>query len=303
MLGRILVRLLVRRTWGSTLRSRICSRALIIEACLLGVGTGLASAQETNFAVVLMKSTSKIETSESIGTGFMLGQPSPSKKDPSRAAIVLVTAAHVLVDAKDDFAILHLRKKVGDGFERLPTRIAIRAGGKPLWVQHSTADVAAIRVGIPETADVVLASTDLLATDDTMRELAVGPGEELLVLGFPFGFESSAAGFPILRSGRIASYPVLPSKDVKTFLMDFQVFNGNSGGPVFLMSTARQAPGGIQLGPIAGVLGVVSQEQEVKEHIASLSEVTERTHRLGLAVVVRAQFIRETINALPPVVE
>jgi hypothetical protein len=170
-------------------------------------------------------------------------------------------------------------------------------------VQHPTADVAAMRVRVPETAHVVLALTDLLATDETLRQLAVGPGEELLVLGFPLGAESSSAGFPILRSGRIASYPLLPTKDVKTFLMDFQVFKGNSGGPVFLMASARQSAGGLSLGRFLSVFGLVSQEQEVKERIQSLTEITERTHRLALAVVVHAQFIRETIDALPPFLE
>lgn len=280
-------------------RSR--ARMLIIAVALIAVDSAWVWAQETNLTTALMTSTIKIEGQGSLGTGFLLGQP--LKTDPSRAAYILLTAAHVLADAKGDTAVLHLRRKVGDGFERLPTPLAIRASGKPLWVQHPTADVAAMRVRVPEAAHVVLAPTDLLATDETLRQLAVGPGEELLVLGFPFGAESSAAGFPILRSGRIASYPLLPTKDVKTFLMDFQVFKGNSGGPVFLMASARQSAGGLSLGRFLSVLGLVSQEQEVKERIQSLTESTERTHRLALAVVVHAQFIRETIDALPPFLE
>ena len=145
-----------------------------------------------------------------------------------------------------------------------------------------------------------LAPTDLLANDDRLRKLAVGPGEELLVLGFPFGAESSAAGFPILRSGRIASYPLLPAKEVKTFLMDFQVFKGNSGGPVFLMTNLRAASGTVAVGPVLSLVGLVSQEQQFKERIESLAEITVRTHRMGLAVVVHAHFIRETIDLLPP---
>ncbi len=275
--------------------------ALLVFAVALTAFPGLLWSQEIDLATALMSSTIKIEAQGSLGTGFVLGQP--LKADPSRAAYVLVTAAHVLVEAKSDMAVLHMRKKVGDGFERLPVPLAIRANGKPLWVQHPTADVAAMRVTLPEATHVVLALTDLLATDDTLRQLAVGPGEELLVLGFPFGAESSPAGFPILRSGRIASYPLLPTRDVKTFLMDFQVFKGNSGGPVFLMSTARQSGGGLSLGRFLSILGLVSQEQEVKERIESLAEVIIRTHRLALAVVVHAHFIRETIEALPPFVE
>jgi hypothetical protein len=120
-----------------------------------------------------MTSTIKIEAEGSLGTGFLLGQP--LKTEPPRSAYVLVTAAHVLADAKSDTAVMHFRKRVGDSFERLRTPLEIRAGGKPLWVQHPTADVAAMRVRVLQVAHVVLASTDLLATDNTMRELAVGP--------------------------------------------------------------------------------------------------------------------------------
>lgn len=214
------------------------AKRLILTVLVLTASSDAVASQETDLATALMTSTVKIEAPGSVGTGFLLGQP--LKGDPSRAAYVLVTAAHVLAEAKADAAVLHFRRKVGDRFERLPVPLAIRAAGKPLWVQHPTADVAAIRIRVPEGAHVVLALTDLLATDETLRQLAVGPGEELLVLGFPFGAESSSAGFPILRSGRIASYPLLPTKEVKTFLMDFQVFPGNSGGPVFLMSTATE---------------------------------------------------------------
>jgi len=259
------------------------------------------TAQETDLTTALMTSTVKIQDGNSVGTAFILGQP--LKADPTRLAYVLVTAKHVLEGFKGDVATLHMRKKVGDGFERVPIQLAIRSAGKPLWVQHSTADVAVMRIRVPDLAHVVLVSTDLLATDDNLRQLSVGPGEELQVLGFPFGAESSPAGFPILRSGRIASYPLLPTKEVKTFLMDFQIFGGNSGGPVFLVSSTRQTGGNLSLGRYLSLLGLVSQQQEVEERIESLGEVTMRKHPLSLAVVVHASFIRATIDALPPFVE
>jgi S1-C subfamily serine protease len=256
-------------------------------------------AQEPDLTTALMTSTVKIEAQGSLGTGFLLGQPLAG--DPKRAAYVFVTAAHVLAESKSDIAVLHLRKRSSDGFERLPVKIQIRAGGKPLWTQHPTADVALMRLKLPEEAHLLLAPTDLLASDERLRQLAVGPGEELLVLGFPFGAESSPSGFPILRSGRIASYPLLPAREVKTFLMDFQVFRGNSGGPVFLMSKQREGSGGtLAAGPVLSLVGLVSQEQQFRERIQSLAEITVRTHRLGLAVVVHAHFIRETIDLLPP---
>ena len=43
----------------------------------------------------------------------------------------------------------------------------------------------------------------------------------------------------IRASGRIASYPITPTSKTRTFLLDFEVFEGNSGGPVFLYERIR----------------------------------------------------------------
>lgn len=84
--------------------------------------------EEPDLVTGLMTSTMKIEESGSIGTGFLLGEP--LKTDPSRAAYVLVTAAHVLSSAKGDTFTLHLRKKVADSYERIQMPLVIRSGGK-----------------------------------------------------------------------------------------------------------------------------------------------------------------------------
>ena len=65
----------------------------------------------------------------------------------------------------------------------------------------------------------------------------------MMALGFPRGLAANAAGFPILRSGRVASYPIAPAKIFPTFLLDFSVFPGNSGGPVFMTQVDRHRPG------------------------------------------------------------
>ena len=63
----------------------------------------------------------------------------------------------------------------------------------------------------------------------------------MMTLGFPRGLAANAAGFPILRAGRVASYPVAPARIFPTFLLDFSVFPGNSGGPVFMSGPSRHA--------------------------------------------------------------
>ena len=80
----------------------------------------------------------------------------------------------------------------------------------------------------------------------------------MMALGFPRGLAANQAGFPILRSGRVASFPVAPAKSFPTVLLDFTVFPGNSGGPVFMSQAARRRVGATENGQdvqfIAGLL-------------------------------------------------
>ncbi len=110
----------------------------------------------------------------------------------------------------------------------------------------------------------------------------------MMALGFPRGLSANAAGFPILRSGRVASYPLGPGQVFPTFLLDFSVFPGNSGGPVFI-SRAPKTQGVTQVsndedpGFIAGLL---TQQVELN------------SERLEIGIVTHAKFIRETLALL-----
>lgn len=252
----------------------------------------------TDISSIFMRSTFKIQGNKSLGTAFIMGEPIPGS--PGKGAFVLITAAHVLEEMEGDIATIFLRKKINDKYIKFPTQIQIRREGKPLWIRHSQVDIAAMRIALPEGVDIQIFSTELLATDKMLEEFEIHPGDELIVLGFPYGAEANDAGFPILRSGRIASFPLTPTESTKLFLLDFAVFKGNSGGPVFMHAENRNYKGGTVIGVTRMVMGLVSQEMSLKERIESLSETMEREHKLGIAMVVHAQFIGDTIKMLPP---
>lgn len=273
-----------------------CGLVIAIGAIVMG-GHYVAGSDPNDLASILMRSTFKLEGGGSLGTAFVLGQPLSG--DPLRVRYVLITAAHVLENMKGETATLHLRQSKGDGFARLAFPIPIRKGGTALWIRGPRADVAAMLVALPQIADLRLASTDLLATDDILREFEVRPGDQLLVLGFPFGTEANDAGFPILRSGRIASFPLVPTSTTMAFLLDFPVFPGNSGGPVFMFDSNRVYAGSTHIGTTSLLLGLVSQQKNVTETIRSLDQTLTKDHSLGIAVVVHASFIRDVMNQLP----
>jgi hypothetical protein len=255
---------------------------------------------QQEFNSVLMESTFKIvgmatpdpstkQPRSSVGTAFLVGRP--KKADPSHSTIVMVTAGHVVDEIVGDDAFIILRKKNADGsFTRLPHQIKIRDKGSPLFVHHPVADVVAMYISVPDNVELTLAPTSLLAEDKDFEHFEIHPGDELLCLGYPLGVEASEAGFPILRSGKIASYPITPAKKVKSFLYDFRVFPGNSGGPVYFYQSNRTYEGKTHLGEtiqfIAGLVSEQSYQPQSKEPLI-------------LAVVVPAQFILETVNLLP----
>jgi S1-C subfamily serine protease len=139
-----------------------------------------------------------------------------------------------------DTATLHLRRKVdADTWIRVLHPVPIRSNGQPLWKKHPAADIAVMYVSLPKDDSRPLLSTDVLADDKMLADFEIHPGDDLACLGYPFGQEANEAGFPVLRSGKIASYPLLPTSKTKTFLFDFRVFRGNSGGPVYFVASNR----------------------------------------------------------------
>ena len=213
------------------------------------------------------------EGGRTVGSGFLV---STTAADGSPRTI-LVTAQHVLARMPGAEAQIGYRAPTADGGWRYaPQSLRIRdPQGAPLWREHPTRDVAAISLRAPERFARAAIPIGYLAPGASPTE--VRPGEELMVLGYPRGLAANDAGFPILRAGRVASYPLTPAAS-PTFLLDFSVFPGNSGGPVF-----HTGPGGEPL-----IAGLLTQEVELNNE------------RLGIGIVTHARFIRETIDLLVP---
>ncbi len=277
---------------------------LLAITMLLGVEGSAQSEKDIELNTVLMESTFKLEgrTAQghpSFATAFVMGRPFPN--EAKKARYVLITAAHVLDEMQGESVVLHLRRKVdADNWAPLPLVIRIRANSQPLWTKHPDADVAVIYVRLPNEVSLTLLSTDLLADDKALSDFEIHPGDELTCLGYPLGLAANNAGFPILRSGKIASYPLLPTRTTKTFLFDFRIFKGNSGGPVYFVQYNRTYQGKSYLGQtIHFIIGLVSQESLFQQQISGPYSEEVRQLQLGLALVVHASLIKQAINMLP----
>jgi len=244
-----------------------------------------------DLSVDLIKATVQLEQplgdgSRTVGTGFLISDPTPDGKP----RVILVTAAHVFEKMPSVSAKIGYRIEGDGGVWRFdPETLKIRDGDHPLWVKHPTRDVAAMVVEAPPEFVKAAIPLNYLAQDDTFNKYNLGPGDEMMALGFPRGLSANPAGFPILRSGRVASYPLAPATNFPTFLMDFSVFPGNSGGPVFMAEGARRRPGANESQEVQFVAGLLTQQVELSGE------------RLEIGIVTHAKFIRETLAILDKV--
>lgn len=218
-----------------------------------------------------------------VGTGFLIQAP---RRDGT-PRVVLVTAAHVFDRMPAVDARIGWRTSLSDGnwkFDPQPLRIRDRDLA-PLWYQIAGRDIAVMEIIAPEAFSRAAIPLGWLAEAESFNTWQVGPGDELLSLGFPRGLSANPAGFPILRVGRVASYPLSPVAAFPTFLLDFTVFPGNSGGPVFWTPTARRRPGTVEPDhPF--IAGLLTQEVKIKDE------------QLDIGIVTHARFIREAIALL-----
>jgi S1-C subfamily serine protease len=248
-----------------------------------------------DLAVELIQATVQLEQplgdgTRTVGTGFLISAPGADGKPRT----VLVTANHVFEKMPGATARIGYRFANADGsWSYAPQTVKIRDGeGHELWTHHPNRDVAVINIKAPPEFAKAALPVNYLAADDTFDKYQVNAGDEMMALGFPRGLSANAAGFPILRSGRVASYPVAPAKAFPTFLLDFSVFPGNSGGPVFVSTGSKTA--GVSKtsdnpGADAGegfIAGLLTQQVELN------------SERLEIGIVTHAKYIRETIALL-----
>lgn len=266
------------------LRNIACLTLLPCTLLLLFGSTALANEAE-NLNTQMLRATVKLSHEDSTGTGFIL-TPDDGK------SFLLVTANHVLDTTKGSETTIIFRQKVDEGvYKKLPVKLIIRNDEKPLWTKHPGEDVAVIAVTPPEGADLARLSTDLLATDDALKENHVHPGQSMYFLGYPHREEASEAGFPILRNGPIATFPLLPTQKTKTFYVNANIFSGDSGGPVY---TDRPESGG----DAPMIMGVIHGQRFVHNTVKGDYITVKTHHQFGLAIVVHASFIIETIELL-----
>ncbi len=247
---------------------------------------GQTTARQTD----LVMATVRLSNLKSTATGFVLVRPRAGGEAGEQH--LLITAAHVLEMSDGEEMTVNYRRKTGeDVFAKAPAPLRIRSEGKPLWQRHAKQDVAAMAIEPPAGVELPHLTADLLATADDLR--GIEPGDLVRCVGFPHAtvFEPNQASFPVVRLGCVASYPLLPVEKEPTFLVDYNTFEGDSGGPVYW----KRGNGDASL----KILGLVQGQHFFNQRFEFTYESGEFRKQLGLAIVTQAEAIRETIAQVP----
>ena len=243
----------------------------------------------------MMGLTYKLANPESTGTCFLISRPADNS---GQAETILVTAAHVLEKMSGPEATLVLREKRNDDkLVRKEVPLKIRENGNPLWVKHAEADVAALKVRLPEDASFAALPVDQIAGKSDIQSGKLRTGDEVWIFCYPAKLEANAGGFPVLRRGTAASFPLTPIATYKEFMIDTPSFGGDSGAPV--MVSRRQDPAQDKSPQRPWIVGLVSgMQRQTDKTTLDLAELTFH-HPLGLSIVVRGEYIRQTLDRVP----
>jgi Trypsin-like peptidase domain len=241
--------------------------SVVLFVLLFGgcASTGLTPAEQ------MMWSTYLIASPKGVATCVIVNRKDPSA--PNGIIPVLVTSAHVLTVAPHGpFYLAYRSAQAGQG-----PQVDVLEIYPPdrLFVRHPKHDVAAGALRLPpEVANEVTLSSFLSEKDIQPGRDEPHPGDDISLLGFPSVFPGTDGAFPVLRSGRIASYSPGPATSRETFLINTNVYSGDSGGPVF-SSSHRGKP---------KLLGILTERIGHKEG------------SVPLAVAINASVISETLK-------
>lgn len=154
--------------------------------------------------------------------------------------LYLVTNRHVVCDDINSLYPDKLQVQVHDNPDDLTSHgelwlDVLDGDHQPLWREHPTLGKRADVVVIPINDPHVIANwhVETFGPEHFLDESQGLPlGQEVIVIGFPLGFEDTLHRLPLIRRATVASVYPLPFKGERYFITDARLHRGSSGSPV-----------------------------------------------------------------------
>jgi hypothetical protein len=205
------------------------SKISVVCLCLLAAFNGCAG--RLNVTEQMMWSTYPVITQSGMATGFVM-----EGKDRKRRSSSGYGDAAPCGPAGGQRPVIRWNPD-----RQLPGRTAgcshptDPAKARPVLRQASSLDLAAFPLQLPESVRAQVSMPTFLKESSIGSGLnSLRSGSEVFFLGFPDVLPGTPGAFPVLRSGRVASYPVRERMSEGLFLIDADVYPGDSGAPVFV---------------------------------------------------------------------
>jgi hypothetical protein len=193
------------------------------------------------------------------GTGFLVSLP--SEAHPEGRHVYAVTAWHVINPDRGNAPVIRLNTQAGETEEIDRT--------EQDWTRHPDGDdLAVCPLGIqPEWFKFHSIPTSMFLTHEIITEYAVGPGDEVFMVGRFVNHEGRQRNLPTVRFGNIAMMPWEPIKaspwdiEQESYLVETRSISGYSGSPVFVylpswFTVPREGLGGANVKSNMWLLGV-----------------------------------------------
>ncbi len=236
-----------------------------------------------------------------IGTGFIVGRRDPQNVD--LLTYYLVTNKHVIAEPKRIYVRFN---SLGSSLVKDYSIDLYDSNGSPAFSAHPNAstDIIAIQIS-PQTLindKSIWGSFDLdsrALTLSQMKQTGVEEGSLVYALGFPMG-KVEVIKAPICRLGCISRVmdAFIRQKECPTFLVDAQVYPGNSGGPI-VSRPEQMSIEGTPANNKANLIGILSDYIPYQETLYSRQTGRARMiqeENSGLTVVHPVDRIKEVVE-------
>lgn len=238
-----------------------------------------------------------------VGTGFLVGRKEESNVDQS--TVYIITNKHVINNQKALY--VRFSNDGSSGVKDLPMSLIDDHNAQLFSAhQHPDVDVVAIQIIPRVIIDNHLRLSFFDLSDHAlslkqMKDTGVDEGSLVYAVGFPMNLVDNSVKAPICRLGCISRVedafenPQMATK----FLVDAQVFPGNSGGPI-VSRPEHISIDGTPHNSSANLIGIVSAYIPYREVLYSRQTGRDRMiqeENSGLSVVHPVDRIKEVVEA------
>ncbi|MBR4685964.1 MAG: trypsin-like peptidase domain-containing protein [Candidatus Methanomethylophilaceae archaeon] len=239
----------------------------------------------------------KGESSEWIGTGFIVGYKEKDGPDGNSYSLYLITNKHVASAAPHVIVRFNLKNGKVKDYD-----LDFTINNSNNYTPHDKGDVIACLINpkVLETDQSEIGIISLAENTLTVNEMelnGISEGSIVYTLGFPLGLVENNRKAPICRMGCL-SRTFNKNDDEPYYLIDAQVFPGNSGGPVIYRPDIMSIKGtkSYSKSALIGILYAYLPYQTKLMDVQTKQIVSIISENSGLTKVCPVDYIKEVVE-------